>query len=414
MPPVAPLRPIVFCGPSGVGKGTLINMLKERFPSNQFGFSVSHTTRAPRRGEVDGKDYNFTTVEAIKKEIDEGKFIEYAEVHGKYYGTSVAAVESVQLARKVCILDIDFQGVKNVKKSSLNPIYLFISPPSMDALEHRLRGRGTEKEEDVQKRLAGAAAELEYGKGEGNFDLVLVNDDLDKTFETLAKAVKKWYPNLKENRAGLRPRPVVFCGPSGVGKGTLINMLQERFPNSQFGFSVSHTTRAPREGEVDGTHYNFTTVDSIKKEIADGKFIEYAEVHGNYYGTSVAAVESVRSQGKICILDIDVQGVQNVKKSNLDPLYFFISPPSMAALESRLRGRGTEKEEDIQKRLKNASQELDYGNQAGNFDRVFINADLKLCFEDVADAFKELYPQLDEIAPDDPPPKSCTSKCVIS
>jgi guanylate kinase len=82
-----------------------------------------------------------------------------------------------------------------------------------------------------------------------------------------------------------RPRPVVFAGPSGVGKGTLINMLMKRFPNNQFGFSVSHTTRKPREGEVNGVHYHFTTVDQMKKGISEGKFIEHAEVHGNYYGT---------------------------------------------------------------------------------------------------------------------------------
>jgi guanylate kinase len=80
-------------------------------------------------------------------------------------------------------------------------------------------------------------------------------------------------------------QPVVFAGPSGVGKGTLIEMLMKRFPNDQFGFSVSHTTRQPRDGEKDGVHYNFTTVEAIKKDIADGKFIEYAEVHGKYYGT---------------------------------------------------------------------------------------------------------------------------------
>jgi guanylate kinase len=80
-------------------------------------------------------------------------------------------------------------------------------------------------------------------------------------------------------------QPVVFAGPSGVGKGTLIEMLMKRFPNDQFGFSVSHTTRQPREGEKDGVHYNFTTVEAIQKDIADGKFIEYAEVHGKYYGT---------------------------------------------------------------------------------------------------------------------------------
>lgn len=80
-------------------------------------------------------------------------------------------------------------------------------------------------------------------------------------------------------------KPVVFCGPSGVGKGTLIDLLIKRFPNDQFGFSVSHTTRAPRPGEEDGVHYNFTTVEQIKKDIEAGKFIEYAEVHGKYYGT---------------------------------------------------------------------------------------------------------------------------------
>jgi guanylate kinase len=80
------------------------------------------------------------------------------------------------------------------------------------------------------------------------------------------------------------PRPVVFCGPSGVGKGTLIEMLMKRFPE-QFGFSVSHATRKPREGEVNGQHYHFTTVDKMKEDISQGKFIEYAEVHGNYYGT---------------------------------------------------------------------------------------------------------------------------------
>ena len=81
------------------------------------------------------------------------------------------------------------------------------------------------------------------------------------------------------------PKPVVICGPSGVGKGTLIEMLMKKFPNEQFGFSVSHTTRKPRDGEVDGVHYNFSTVEVMKSDIEAGKFIEYAEVHGNFYGT---------------------------------------------------------------------------------------------------------------------------------
>ena len=148
---------------------------------------------------------------------------------------------------------------------------------------------------------------------------------------------------------------------------------------------------AQREGEQDKVHYNFTTVDTIKQEIDDGKFIEYANVHGNYYGTSVAAVESVSSQGKICILDIDVQGVRNVKKSSLDAIYIFIAPPSMSELEKRLRGRGTETEEAVVKRIANAKGELDYGT-ADNFDRVFVNDDLDATFEAIVKQFQEWYP----------------------
>jgi len=151
-----------------------------------------------------------------------------------------------------------------------------------------------------------------------------------------------------------------------------------------------------REGEQDGIHYNFTNVDKIKKETDDGKFIEYANVHGNYYGTSVAAVESVQKDGKICILDIDVQGVRNVKKSSLDAIYIFIAPPSMEELEKRLRGRGTETEEAVVKRLKNAKEELDYGMGEGNFDRVFTNDDLDATFDSLAKQFQEWYPQLAE------------------
>ena len=128
-------------------------------------------------------------------------------------------------------------------------------------------------------------------------------------------------------------------------------------------------------------------------------------------GRSIAAVESVQNAGKICILDIDVQGVQNVKKSSLKPRYLFIAPPSMEELEKRLRGRGTETEEAIQKRLGNAAKELEYGQQPGNFDRIFVNADLNETFEEMAGAFRDWYPFLNEIAPDDAP-KNCT--CTLS
>lgn len=109
---------------------------------------------------------------------------------------SLDAVESVRTKNKICILDIDIQGVQNVKKSSLDANYIFIAPPSMEDLEKRLRGRGTEKEEAILKRLGNAKEEIEYGMGKGNFDRVFVNDDLNKTFEAMVEEFRMSYPQL--------------------------------------------------------------------------------------------------------------------------------------------------------------------------------------------------------------------------
>lgn len=181
------------------------------------------------------------------------------------------------------------------------------------------------------------------------------------------------------------PRPVVICGPSGVGKGTLIAKLMEAHPGA-FGFSVSHTTRAPRPGEEDGVHYNFVEKADMEADIAAGKFLEYAHVHENIYGTSLAAVEAVAEKGRVCVLDIDVQGAEIVKKSSLDAVFVFVSPPSMEELEARLRGRGTEKEESIQKRLANAAGEMAKTKVEGFFHAVIVNDDLDRAYGELKTA----------------------------
>ncbi|XXG56514.1 hypothetical protein AAC387_Pa03g3901 [Persea americana] len=175
------------------------------------------------------------------------------------------------------------------------------------------------------------------------------------------------------------PKPVVISGPSGVGKGTLINKLMNEFP-STFGFSVSHTTRAPREKEKNGVHYHFTERSIMEKDIRDGKFLESAHVHGNLYGTSIEAVEVVTDSGKRCILDIDVQGARSVKASSLEVVSIFMCPPSFEELEKRLRARGTETEEQVQKRLRNARAELEQGKSAGLFDHIVVNDNLETCY----------------------------------
>lgn len=177
-------------------------------------------------------------------------------------------------------------------------------------------------------------------------------------------------------------KPIVISGPSGVGKGTLISKLMKEFP-SMFGFSVSHTTRAPREKEQNGFHYHFSDRSVMERDIKDGKFLEFASVHGNLYGTSVEAVEVVADAGKGCILDIDVQGARSVRTSSLDAIFIFISPPSFDELEKRLRARATETEEQIQKRLRNARAELEQGKSSGLFDHILVNDDLESCYENL-------------------------------
>ncbi|XP_018336360.1 guanylate kinase-like [Agrilus planipennis] len=193
------LRPLVLCGPSGTGKSTLLKKLLEDYP-NTFGFSVSHTTRLPRPGEIDGKHYHFTTAEKMKQDIEEGKFIENATFGGNMYGTSKDAVKTVLDQGKVCVLDIDVQGVKQIKKTDLNPFYVFIKPPNLNVLEERLRQRKTETEETLKRRLSVASHEVQYGEEPGNFDLVVLNDNLEHAYDQLKKFVKNHVLNGKQGK----------------------------------------------------------------------------------------------------------------------------------------------------------------------------------------------------------------------
>ncbi|CAH0546157.1 unnamed protein product [Brassicogethes aeneus] len=184
------IRPLMFCGPSGSGKSTLLKKLLDDFP-DKFGFSVSHTTRKPRPGEVHGKHYFFTEMDAMKEAISDGLFIENACYGGNLYGTSRKAVESVAKDGKVCILDIEVQGVKQIKKTDLNPWSVFVKPPSLEHLKQRLVARNTETEETLARRLKAAEEEMEYGTSEGNFDVTIVNDNLDQAYENLKDFVVK-------------------------------------------------------------------------------------------------------------------------------------------------------------------------------------------------------------------------------
>ena len=172
----------------------------------------------------------------------------------------------------------------------------------------------------------------------------------------------------------------VFSGPSGVGKGTLNAKLFAEF-GDQMAFSVSATTRAPREGEIDGTHYFFISKKEFENRIANNDFLEYAQFAGNCYGTPKSYVMSLLEAGKNVLLEIEVQGAMQVMERMPQCVSIFVLPPSFEELERRLRGRGTETEDKIVKRLETARGELAY---ADKYQYQIINGgDLEAAYQEL-------------------------------
>lgn len=166
-------------------------------------------------------------------------------------------------------------------------------------------------------------------------------------------------------------RFVVVSGPSGVGKGTICNKLIDELGAE---YSVSYTTRSPREGEVDGVNYNFISRADFERKIREGDFIEYNLYNGNYYGTSRDFVIDKLNKGIDVFTEIDVNGAKNIKRMFSDALLIYIAPPSMEELKKRLIGRGTEDKDIIEERLKIAEEELKYIDM---YDYVVINDDIE-------------------------------------
>ena len=168
----------------------------------------------------------------------------------------------------------------------------------------------------------------------------------------------------------------ILSAPSGAGKSSLIHALLGQHQDMQL--SVSHTTRAPRPGEVNGVHYHFVSVDEFKALIADNNFLEWAEVFGNYYGTSRTAIEHELAKGRDVFLDIDWQGARQIKTQVPSVLSIFILPPSVAELEKRLNQRGTDSQEVIAKRMLQAKSEISHVTE---YDYVLVNDDFQQCLQ---------------------------------
>lgn len=174
---------------------------------------------------------------------------------------------------------------------------------------------------------------------------------------------------------------IVITGPSGVGKGTIIKSLLKNHPEVYL--SISATTRKPREGEINGTHYYFLNVTEFKQRVEAGEFLEWAEYAGNFYGTLKSKVQDQLNQGLFVILEIELEGARQIKQTYPEALRLFILPPSNEELERRLRGRGTDAEEVIAKRLLKAQEEIAASHE---FDRQIVNEDLEKTMVEVESA----------------------------
>jgi guanylate kinase len=183
--PLSPGLLLVLSAPSGAGKTTLAQRLLKEVPNGLF--SISYTTRKRRGQETEGVDYHFVDVQTFQKKIENADFLEWAEVHGHFYGSPQAVVTEVSKSRGVAVFDIDVQGGQAIKKKHPDAVLVFVLPPSLEELERRLRERKTDSEDTIQSRMLAARSEIE--RGVQNYDYLIVNDDLERAFQEFKSVV---------------------------------------------------------------------------------------------------------------------------------------------------------------------------------------------------------------------------------
>lgn len=176
---------IIVVAPSGAGKTTMVRGLLARDPCIHL--SVSYTTREPRAGEAHGREYHFVDVSTFRALRDRGEFLEWAEVHGNYYATSRVWIREQIVAGRDILLEIDWQGAQQVRKAFPEAVGVFVLPPSMEVLESRLRGRGTDSDETIARRLLGARGEMRHV---GEFEYVILNNELQHAVDDLVAVVR--------------------------------------------------------------------------------------------------------------------------------------------------------------------------------------------------------------------------------
>ena len=189
-------KPLIICGPSSVGKGTIISWLKKHY-SEKFSESISHTTRKRRPAEAESVDFHFVSRSEFEAAVWRGEFVESEEVYGNLYGTSIQALKEVSRSGKVCLIGLHVSSaVRAIEEGLLDANLVFIEPPSLEALKKRLRGRGTEDEESLNKRISSFQEEIGVARGSRHVTRIVVNNKLEEFKGEMSTIVESLYPHL--------------------------------------------------------------------------------------------------------------------------------------------------------------------------------------------------------------------------
>lgn len=373
------VKPVVIAGPDDTVNDKVISALFEEFP-DVFGFALRYTNNEELADQEHGEDeivqrYKYVPDEEFQAMKERGDFAYTTsdlfkhESLVKEYGTTMEEIQKCIDQSRLCILKSTVDGTKAFREKCEDSLCIFLSPPDMETHMDRLRTYLAEPEHAIKSMLDAASRMREKAGEMGIFDKFIVNEDPDKSFGELKKCISEYRPDIiapqleeepEEGEEVIHP-PLVLCGPPGLGKSQLVEALVSAYPD-KFESCVSYTTRAAQAGEVDGQAYHF--VDKKKMEVMQesGSFLETSQILGNTYATPAEDVKAIASRGKICVLDLNLDGAQRVEESHTDATFIFIGPPELGVLEENLKKRiedKTETEESVQKKVEQATTEME-------------------------------------------------------
>ena len=412
------VKPVFIAGPDDVIVDRVVSDLIREF-EDVFGLALKYTTDAELAKESpqdlgdsdtdtskEGKEgkgkgvnpylvqrYEYITEEAFDEKVKSQEFVEHSSDLFKHqslvkrHGISKDSMQSVLDKQRLCIVKTSVSGAQMIRKQGIDAMCIFLNPDDMDVHLSRLRKYLAEPEHAIQAMLKSASELHEAAKSAGIFDKFLTNDGGEKAYQQLKDCISQYRPDIivpeeEESDDSGQERfqpPLIVCGPSGVGKAELIKQLIAEYPK-KFEYSVSYTTRAPREGEQDGVEYHFVDAAAMQDHVESGTFVEHGEILGNEYGTALSEVQRVATEGKMCILDVDLAGAKTIKESESFPgaLFILVKPASLEGLQAKLEERGVDNEAVVKQKMEIASAYMDREKEGAEdfaFDEEIVNAD---------------------------------------